>query len=306
MVKESDTARTMKWFQKTVGMTLLGLMMSGASLFSEPTPEEKVATVEDVTEAATQMTEAAEQLNEAAAQLAEAAEVVEKAEAKEKSEANKEAETEKKSEKAEEAETKEKPEEAQDAKTDKEMEAAEADPEPKPEPEPEAEPLSEKEKEAAEEEIAKKKEMSSDEERQVFGWKEWVKIGTKADVMRAKLDSGARTSSLHAENVEEFERDGRKWVRFSMKDPDDEKSKSILIKAPIQRVAKVKNTDGSIERRFVVELGFEIGGRQLREEFTLNDRAGLICPVLIGRNALRHLGYVDCSRVDLATKKVLK
>lgn len=166
--------------------------------------------------------------------------------------------------------------------------------------------VTEKEAEAEEEARGKENEVGEAEKRQIFGWKEWVKVGTKADTMRAKLDSGARTSSLHAENVEEFERDGRKWVRFSMKHPNKKDTKSILVKAPVQRVARVKNTDGTIERRYVVELGFTVGDRQLREEFTLNDRTGLTCPILIGRNALRHLGYVDCSRVDLVTKKIFK
>lgn len=171
-------------------------------------------------------------------------------------------------------------------------------------------PLTEREAEAEEEAQDKEKEKENEAaeptEKQVLGWKEWIKIGTKADVMRAKLDSGARTSSLHAENIEEFERDGREWVRFSMKDPGEDDAKSILVKAPVQRVARVKNTDGTIERRFVVELGFTVGERQFREEFNLNNRTGMTCPVLIGRNALRHLGYVDCSRVDLATKKIFK
>ena len=166
--------------------------------------------------------------------------------------------------------------------------------------------LSEMEAEAEEEAEAKKKEAPTDERIQIFGWKEWVKVGTQADVMRAKLDSGARTSSLHAENIEEFERDGDKWVRFSVKNPRKENAKSVLVKAPVQRIAKVKNTDGSIERRYVVKLSFSIGERQLREEFTLNDRTGLTCPILIGRNALRHLGFVDCSRVDLAPQKAYK
>ena len=172
-----------------------------------------------------------------------------------------------------------------------------------------AKPMTEREAEAAEEAKDKQSEEAQEGERverQVFGWKEWINIGTKADKMRAKLDSGARTSSLHAEGQEEFERDGRKWVRFSITDPGKEDTKSILIKAPVERIARVKNTDGTIERRFVVELGFTVGDRQFREEFTLNDRSGMICPVLIGRNALRHLGYVDCSRVDLATKNILK
>lgn len=160
--------------------------------------------------------------------------------------------------------------------------------------------------EAVEEAIDTQNTGDDEELRQVYGWKEWIKIGTRSDKMRAKLDSGARTSSLHAEAVEDFERDGRPWVRFTLTDPRDPESTEVVIKAPIKRTARVKNTDGTIESRHVVELGFKIGPRQMREEFTLNDRSTMTCPILIGRNALRHLGYLDCTRVDLAEKGILK
>lgn len=166
--------------------------------------------------------------------------------------------------------------------------------------------VDEKDAEAKEEAEDSKHAEEPVESTQIFGWKEWVQVGTKADRMRAKLDSGARTSSLHAEGIEEFERDGRNWVRFSIRNFNEEGSKSVLIKAPVQRVAKVKNTDGTMSRRIVVELGFSIGDRHLRDEFTLNDRLEMTCPVLIGRNVLRHLGLVDCSRVDLARRKLFK
>ncbi|MBK1833467.1 ATP-dependent zinc protease [Roseibacillus ishigakijimensis] len=165
---------------------------------------------------------------------------------------------------------------------------------------------SEKAAEAAEEERDKANEVDPSEVRQILGWKEWVQVGSVADKMRAKLDSGARTSSLHAENIEEFERDGRRWVQFTLGEHRDKDAKSVLIKAPVQRVARVKNTDGTMERRYVVELNFQVGDRKLRDEFTLNDRSGMTCPVLLGRNALRHLGFVDCGRVDLAPKKLYK
>jgi hypothetical protein len=160
--------------------------------------------------------------------------------------------------------------------------------------------------EAAEEALDSQNTENVEDERRVYGWKEWVQVGSKADRMRAKLDSGARTSSLHAEDVFEFERDGEPWVQFTLVNPRNEDSTSVIIKAPIQRTARVKTTDGVSDRRHVVELNFQIGERQMREEFTLNDRSNLICPILIGRNALRHLGYLDCSRVDLADKDVLK
>ncbi|MDP0489935.1 MAG: RimK/LysX family protein [Verrucomicrobiota bacterium JB023] len=171
---------------------------------------------------------------------------------------------------------------------------------------PEDEAPADEAKEEAAEEARDREAPTESGQKQVYGWKEWVRIGTKADLMRAKLDSGARTSSLHAEGIEEFERDGRQWVQFVLLHPNQPDSKRVLIKAPVERIAKVKNTDGTLERRFVVELNFQIGKRQMREEFTLNDRTGLTCPVLIGRNALRHMGYLDCSRVDLAEKTLLK
>ncbi len=169
--------------------------------------------------------------------------------------------------------------------------------------------ISEQEKEVEAEAQGEKDEQEEPEVveiRQIFGWKEWVKIGSKADEMRAKLDSGARTSSLHAEDVEEFERDGREWVRFTLCDPTKEESKRIEVKAPVQRISRVKNTDKTVSSRYVVELSFELGGMQRRAEFNLNDRTGFTCPILLGRNILSKIGWVDSRRVDLAEKKIFR
>ncbi len=156
----------------------------------------------------------------------------------------------------------------------------------------------------SEQEVEESPEPAKPEVRRVYGWKEWVTIEDKQERMRAKLDSGARTSSIHAEDIEEFERDGKRWIRFQTLSPGKEGDRKLEIVAPVQRIARVKNTNGTMERRFVVDLNFVIGTRKLREEFTLNDRRGLTCPVLLGRNALRLLGYVDCDRVDLVVRKI--
>ena len=160
------------------------------------------------------------------------------------------------------------------------------------------------ESQESEQEVEESPEPAKPEVRRVYGWKEWVTIEDKQERMRAKLDSGARTSSIHAEDVEEFERDGKRWIRFQTLSPGKEGDRKLEIVAPVQRIARVKNTNGTMERRFVVDLNFVIGTRKLREEFTLNDRRGLTCPVLLGRNALRLLGYVDCDRVDLVVRKI--
>jgi len=93
------------------------------------------------------------------------------------------------------------------------------------------EPATDAEKTEPTEEKSVQEPAEEEELRQVYGWKEWIIVGTKAEPMRAKLDSGARTSSLHAEEIEEFERDGRRWVRFTLRDPRKEDFKQILIKA---------------------------------------------------------------------------
>lgn len=136
----------------------------------------------------------------------------------------------------------------------------------------------------------------------ILGWKEWVWVVKPEIVLRAKLDTGARTCSIHAANIETLEIDGKKWVKFTICDPEDENGAHHRHKAPVVRVAKVKNDAGGLDTRYVVPLTFEIGGQKLETEFNLNDRSHLVCEVLIGRNALKELGAVDSSRTDLLGK----
>jgi len=142
---------------------------------------------------------------------------------------------------------------------------------------------------------------------QVFGWREKVKIGDIDHEFHAKLDTGALTSSMHAENIELFERDGNKWVRFIATDPRDENAKRIQVEAPLVRYARIKNVGGGeSDRREVVRLRLTIGTRKLRGEFTLTDRSNMLVPVLIGRTMLKDLGWVDSSRTYLAEQEIFR
>lgn len=136
----------------------------------------------------------------------------------------------------------------------------------------------------------------------VFGWKEWVWVVNPNTVLRAKLDTGARTCSIHAADIQPLEIDGKKWVKFTICDPDNKNRVNHRHKAPVVRMAKVKNDAGGLDTRYVVPLAFQLGGQKLEAEFTLNDRSHMVCEVLIGRNALRDLGSVDASRTDLVGK----
>ncbi len=141
---------------------------------------------------------------------------------------------------------------------------------------------------------------------QLYGWQEKVKVGDMVDTMVAKLDTGATTSSLHAENQQIFERDGKKWVKFVVKDPSKPDSKRFDMEAPLTRTVLIKEPGGESARRNVVRLTFLIGERSIKSEFTLNNRNNMTCPILIGRSTIQVLGWVDPSRTYLADDKILR
>lgn len=141
---------------------------------------------------------------------------------------------------------------------------------------------------------------------QVYGWREHVIVKGAPDKVIAKLDSGARTSSIHVEKDELFERDGRKWVRFIFTDPTVEKSFRVKLEAPLVRTVRIKEPGGQSVPREVVKLGIQIGERKLSGEFTLNNRSNMLAPVLIGRSLLQELGWVDSGRTHLAEKKIFR
>ncbi len=141
---------------------------------------------------------------------------------------------------------------------------------------------------------------------QVFGWRERVRINGIEEPFQAKLDTGALTSSIHAEDKELFERDGRKWVRFFVTDTRQETPVRTQLEARLVRVARIKEPGGESVTREVVRLNFQIGDRTLRSEFTLNNRGNMLAPVLIGRSAIKELGWVDSSRTYLADEKIFR
>lgn len=140
----------------------------------------------------------------------------------------------------------------------------------------------------------------------IYGWREDVLINGVQEKLKAKLDTGALTSSIHAEEKELFERDGKKWVRFIVTDPGLKKPVRTRIEAPLVRIAHIKEPGGETTSREVVRLSFLIGDRKMRGEFTLNNRSNMLAPILIGRNTIKDLGWVDPTRVHLAEQKIVR
>lgn len=133
----------------------------------------------------------------------------------------------------------------------------------------------------------------------VVGEVENVRLENVDVVLRARIDTGASTSSLDARDIGSFERDGDRWVRFTVLDP--ESGESIVLERPRSRRVRILQASAEEpERRPVVEMRVTLGDNTQTAEFTLADRSNLEFPVLIGRNILRDLMVVDVSKRDAA------
>lgn len=133
--------------------------------------------------------------------------------------------------------------------------------------------------------------------RQVFGWVEEGLIQPENISVKIKMDTGALTSSMDAKDLEHFQKNGEKWVRFTVEVKDSQSGR--LVSAPferkVERSVKVRGAGGA-ESRPVVLMQMCIGRRVYSEQFSLNDRGDMLYPVLIGRRTLEKLGPIDVSR----------
>lgn len=128
----------------------------------------------------------------------------------------------------------------------------------------------------------------------VAGWVEKVVIENQNYAVKAKLDTGAKTSSIHAENIELFERDKKKWVRFTLVLPGEDKLlHRITLEKPRTRRVKIKEHDGEHDHRPVVELDMCFNGFHYDTQFTLVNRQGYIYSILLGRRFLNEKAIID-------------
>ena len=129
----------------------------------------------------------------------------------------------------------------------------------------------------------------------VIGWREAVSLpGLGVVRIRAKIDTGARTSSLHAENVELFERDGVHWVRFRV--PQDGARGPIVCEAPHVERRSITSSTGHKVERLIIKTEMQLGDAVFPAEIGLADRAYMGFPMLVGRTALRKRFLVNPER----------
>lgn len=131
----------------------------------------------------------------------------------------------------------------------------------------------------------------------VIGWREWVSLPELGiDVIKAKVDTGARSSSLHAVDVEEFVRNSRRWVRFEVHPLQRNTSSTVLAEARLRGRRRVRSSSGEVDFRPVIRTRVEVDGRTWTIEVTLARRDEMGFRMLLGRSALKGRFLLDPGR----------
>ncbi|MFQ4135624.1 ATP-dependent zinc protease [Nodosilinea sp. PGN35] len=131
----------------------------------------------------------------------------------------------------------------------------------------------------------------------IIGWREWVALPTLGvAAVKAKIDTGARSSTLHAFSVERFEQAGRAMVRFQAHPIQRNDDYTVTAEAALLEERMVRNSGGQAEMRPVIETLVQLGSAVWAIELTLTNRDEMGFRMLLGRQAVRRRYLVDPGR----------
>ena len=130
-----------------------------------------------------------------------------------------------------------------------------------------------------------------------IGWREWLALpDLGVENIKAKIDTGARSSSLHAFAIEPFRRDGADWVRFSVHPWQRSAEDAVDVECPVHDRRTIRSSTGHTQERFVILTELELLGTTVTTEVTLTRRDEMGFRMLVGREALRQGFLVDSGR----------
>ncbi|MGD9176193.1 MAG: RimK/LysX family protein [Desulfobacterales bacterium] len=141
----------------------------------------------------------------------------------------------------------------------------------------------------------------------IIGWKEWIalpELGIPA--IKAKIDTGARTSALHIFSLEEFQSGGQRMVRFSIHPLQRRKDIECFCEAPVLEQRRVKDSGGHFEKRYVIQTTAKLGAMSWPIDITLTNRDPMLFRMLLGRKAVENRFLINPGWPYLTGRKLAK
>lgn len=142
---------------------------------------------------------------------------------------------------------------------------------------------------------------------QTIGWREWLalpQLGIPA--IKAKIDTGARTSALHTFSLEEFTDAGRRMVRFGIHPLQKRQDIELFCEAPVVERRRVKDSGGHVEKRYVIETRVVLQNEIWTIDVTLTNRDAMLFRMLLGRTAIEKRFIIDPGRSYLSGRQLAK
>ncbi len=139
-----------------------------------------------------------------------------------------------------------------------------------------------------------------------IGWREWVglpELGVGA--VKAKVDTGARTSAIHAFGVQPFEVGDETWVRFQLHPRQRARRPTITCEAPVFDHRPIRSSNGEVQERYVILTDLEMAGQTWSIELSLASRDNLGFRMLLGRRGLRRHVVIDPARSYVTGKRTI-
>ena len=127
-----------------------------------------------------------------------------------------------------------------------------------------------------------------------IGWREWVVLPELAPTrINAKIDTGAKSSAIHAIDIKEIEKGRALWVSFFLCPVQQKSEPEIYCRAPVTDKRTIRSSNGQEEDRYVVRTPIKIGDRAWPIDLTLANRDAMEFRLLLGRDALQHNFLID-------------
>jgi hypothetical protein len=131
----------------------------------------------------------------------------------------------------------------------------------------------------------------------VIGWREWVAFPDLGGVsVKAKVDTGARSSTLHAWDVEVVPGSSPPRLRFVLHPLENDETFTMRVEAPLVDIRDIRSSNGEVERRPVVRTALSVAGRRFRIDLTLTRRDEMGFRMLLGRQAVGRRFVIDPAR----------